>query len=328
MTYFKEALSAPALHFKRLRQAEPLLYNGEISISRTQDFIETEILIDGRHFLLSLPFHTEKIQFVEELEAIARERSRGPLLENYILYDEFLMTDSLGKEHHLDVILQDIPPGLMLNEAVKHYRADDLKAAIKKMKNRLDAIGFCHNNLKPTNLIICNSGIARPLRYWHARWEVFSNNNISQLLDFIDNNSNHCYEQSDEILLPLYAKESEAEYRATPTNFSDIKRIIRCHRYGFEDCDGAHITDFEYSWASDFCEGRAIVCKNGKMGVIDSNGKKIITVNYDNIEFDINTGFFTATKAGYCYLKSYEGKTIRRTKIEERESVNIEVQCF
>jgi hypothetical protein len=79
---------------------------------------------------------------------------------------------------------------------------------------------------------------------------------------------------------------------------------------------GRPITPFEYSWVSDFAEGRAIVAKNGKMGAINSDGKKVIPVIYKTLEFDIETGIFTATNDKYHYIIDYEGKIIRRTKIE------------
>ena len=63
-------------------------------------------------------------------------------------------------------------------------------------------------------------------------------------------------------------------------------------------------------------EGGVIVAKNGKMGAINSDGKKVIPVIYKTLEFDIETGIFTATNDKYHYIIDYEGKIIRRAKIE------------
>ena len=317
MTYFKEALSTPALHFKRLRLAEPLSFNGKPVVRRTHTAIETEIIWEGRRYLLYLPFHHQSIEHIEHLEHLARERSRGPLTENCILREELTMADSLGHHHCFDVILQALPSGITLKEAVAHYRADDLIAAVKKMKCRLDAIGFCHNNLTPSNVIICESGTARPLRYWYAEWEIYSDNDISQLLTFIDSN---CNEESNTALSHPLAQDCEAEYVATSSK-GGITRLYRGHHYGFIDEDGRQITPFIYTWASDFQEGRAIVAKNGKMGAIDSLGRKVIPVIYNSLEFDIETGFFTATRGSYSYLINYEGEIIRRTKEVEAEKM-------
>ena len=321
MTYFKEALSAPTLHFKRLRQAEPLICNGEPIVRRTHSAIETEITLAGKHFLLFLPFHRESLMHIEKLEAAARNRSRGPLIENWILSEELTLRDSLGQKHCFDIILQKIPCGTILKEAVNRYRADDLIVSIRSMKARMDNIGFRHNNLTPSNILICDDGSAHPLRYWYAEWEVYSDNDISQLLDFVELN------RRDEHNLALphqLAQDCEAEYVATTPKGYGITRICRGSRYGFIDCDGRQITPLIYSWASEFIEDRAVVAKNGKMGAIDSNGRKVIPVIYNTLSFDIETGVFTASRGDYSYIIDYEGKIIHRTKIEEEEAFKIE----
>ena len=314
MTYFKEALSAPALHFKRLRLAVPLLCNGCTIVRRTHSAIETEIRWEGRHFMLYIPFRAESIHHIKELEAIANERSRGPLLENHIFYEEFTMVNSLGKSRKIDVILQEAPSGLTLKDAVNHYRAEDLRAAVQKMKSRLDAIGFCHNNLTPSNIIIGNNGVAYPQRYWYAEWEVYSDNDISQAVEYIRSHYNH---DVDSLRKPLFVNK-DAECATTPTTSEDITRICRCGRYGFVDSDGLQITPFIYSWASDFCEGRAVVAQNGKMGVINNYGRTIVSKIYETIEFDLESGTFTATRNQYKYLIDYEGKIIQRSE-KDRE---------
>lgn len=325
MTYFRVALSAPAHHFKRLRSAEPLFRDGEPIVRRTHSAIESEILWEGRRFLLLLPLRAEGVHRIEEFEATARERSRGPLLENHILYEELAMFDSLGHKHLFDIVLQELPSGITLKEAVNRYRADDLRAAIHKMKERMDAIGFRHNNLKPENILICESGVARPLRYWYAEWEIFSDNDISLLLDFVERS---CHDEFGAALSPLLVEDCQADYNAYPTAQGGIMLRRKGHCYGFVDSDGRAITPFVYSWASDFTEGRAIVAKNGKMGAIDCNGRKVIPVIYNSLEFNIETGFFTATRTPYCYLIDYDGKIVRRTRIEENEHAMAAVEHF
>lgn len=323
MTYFREALSAPALHFKRLRQAEPIICNGEPIVRRTHLAIETEIMLAGARFLLLLPFHHESLLHIEELEAIARNRSRGPLIENWIGYEELTLRNSLGQQHSFDIILQKLPNGLMLKEAINHYRADDLIASIQKMKSRMDAIGFCHNNLTPSNILICKDGSAHPLRYWYAEWKIYSDNDYSQLLDFVESNRN---DERDSTLLYQLAKDTESEYIATTSKGNGITRLCRGRKYGFVDSDGELIVPFIYSWVSDFCEGRAIVTKNSKMGAIDGSGNKIIPVIYKSLAFDIETGTFTASRGDYNYLLDYEGKIIRRTKIEQEQHLEATVE--
>ena len=307
MTYFEQALSAPGLHFKRLRQIEPILRNGHPAINRTHLAIECEVIHNGRHFLLILPFHSEDLERIASIEKVANERSRGVVLVNSIFDKELMMVDSLGHKHHFDIILQSRPAGATLKEAVHHYKAEDLLLIVHKMKQRLDAIGFCHNNLTPSNIIICEDGIAYPQRYWYAEWEVFSNNDISQSVEYI---REHYSRDIDSLRKPLIT--SREKSCSTPIAKDGITRLCKGGRYGFIDYDGLQITPFVYSWASDFCEGRAIVARNGKMGVINNRGGKVIHQIYDTIEFDIKTGTFTATRNQYRYLIDYEGKIIQR----------------
>lgn len=308
MTYFEQALSAPELHFKRLRQAEPLLYNGKPILRRTYSAIEAEIMWNEHRYLLSLPLRKESLHHVEHLVDIMRERSLGPLIPPEILYDEVTLIDSLGKKHTYDIILQIVPNGMMLDEAVLHYKACDLRGAIEKMKERLDSIGFRHNNLTPANIVICESGRARPLRYWYAEWLCYSDNDISKLLDLIDRHHNP---ESEHIKQPLVAR-AEEEFSCAPIACEGITRRCKCGRYGFVDSDGHQITPFIYSWASDFCEGRAIVSCNKKFGAIDNCGRKVIPVIYKSLEFDVERGIFTATSDKYTYTINYEGEVLRR----------------
>ena len=126
---------------------------------------------------------------------------------------------------------------------------------------------------------------------------------------------------------PLAIKSEDEEELSTPTSHEGITRICKCSRYGFVDSDGRQVTPFVYSWASDFCEGRAIVSNNNKYGAIDNCGRKVIPVIYKSLEFDIETGLFTASNDSYHYIINYEGDIIRRTKLENMEALeaNIEI---
>ena len=321
MTSLREALSAPKLHFKRLGQTKPLYYDCNTIISCSNTIIETEIEWNNRHYMLYLPIVRERLEHIEQLEYILQERSRGPLIENIILYDELMLFDSVGNKHYHDIILQEKPKGMMLKDAVLHYKVADLQQAIERMKNRLDAIGFNHRNLCPSNIIICDSGVARPLRYWYAEWEVFSNNKISYLTDFL----NQYYSaESDLTKASLFVKEEEEEDDTTPREYEGITRRYKCGRYGFMNSDGKLITLYKYAWATDFHEGRAIVSCNNKFGVINNKGRCVIPTIYKTLNFDINTGLFHATMGNTKYIMDYNGEIKSHEKFEGGGFVEVE----
>ena len=312
MTYFEQALLAPELHFKHLRPIEPILCNTRPIIRRTTNAIEAEVLLQGRKHLLYLPFCSESLIHIEEIESALRERRRGPIISNKIFYSELLMVDSIGRSEYFDIILQEVPEGMTFDAAVLHYRADDLRSAIRKMQSELNAIGFCHNNLRPTNVIICENGIACPLRYWYAEISVLAENNISLLEALIDK---HYSTEADSLRKPLFAH-TQRDEESIPTTSEGITRLCRSNRYGFRFYDGSQIAPFIYTWASNFSEGRAVVARNGKMGAINNRGEKVIPVIYKELSFDVKSGTFTAVRDKYRYLIDYDGKIIRRTTIE------------
>lgn len=281
--------------------------------------MESEIVLEGQHFLIFVPFQEEYLRHIEELEEEAHNRSRGILLSNKILYEELMVHDSTGRKHYIDVILQKIPDGITLKDAVHRYRADDLRTCIQNMQKRLDAIGFSHNHLTPSNIIICKNGIACPLRYWYSKWEVYSNNDISPLLNFIDSHNIYDIDTAREPLLSL----DDTTDDDTPTEHEGITRIKKCGHYGFIDYDGTKIKPYIYTWASDFCEGRAVVAQNGKMGVIDCFGKKVISASYKEIKFNADEGIFVATHDDYRYILNYEGKIIKRTALADRDDMSV-----
>lgn len=319
MTYFEQALSAPELHFQRLRQVEPLLVNGEVIVRRTHHAIESEIIWDERRYILFLPFNREIIKHIENLNDIAQDRSIGPLLHHRILYSELTLVDSLGRKQAFDILLQEKPEGTMFEEALLKFKSEDLRQSILKMKDRLDILGFLHGNLRPYNIIICKSGVARPLRYWYAKWGSTADNNIAPLLEAVDTARNI----SDDCKKPLILSDDSAEYNI-PRFYEGIKCICRGGRYGYIDYEGVQVTPYIYSSASNFQEGRAVVGKNNKFGAIDNQGKKVIPVIYHTLEFDVTTGLFSATMGPYSYLIDYDGRTIRRTKIEEDKQASTE----
>ena len=65
-----------------------------------------------------------------------------------------------------------------------------------------------------------------------------------------------------------------------------MKIITKNNKYSFISKKGKIITNKEYDEISDFNKnGYAMVCNDGLCGVIDTDGKEIISLKYDSIEF-------------------------------------------
>jgi hypothetical protein len=179
-----------------------------------------------------MPLDHSSTRHIEEVEMVARERSRGPLLESLIFGEELTLVDTFGCKHHFDIVLQEKPKGEILKSAVNNYSREVLLEAVTEMKRRLDAIGFLHRNLTPSNIIISQHGVAHPLRYWYAEWEVYSDNDISQLEEYINR---YAIASNGTFSSHFMAKDNEAEYHTNTERFDGITRQCRGNRYGFVD---------------------------------------------------------------------------------------------
>lgn len=267
---------------------------------------------EGRQYLLSLPFRSEVLHHIGELELSSRERNICPLAHFRILHEELMLRDTRGEKHYFDVVIQELPQGKPLTEAVHEYRATDLRTVVERMKHRLDTIGFRHNNLRPANIHICESGVARPLRYWYAEWKEYGDNDIASALELIER---HYNPDTEPLKTPLLTHDAEVQ-SSNELPPSGIRITRRGSRYGFTDEDGRVLVPAIYAKVSPFCEGRAVVVRNNKMGAIDDQGRKVVPVIYKSLEFDVATGYFFATNDSYRYLINYAGKIIRRLPVD------------
>ncbi|MEG2958337.1 MAG: WG repeat-containing protein [Oscillospiraceae bacterium] len=68
--------------------------------------------------------------------------------------------------------------------------------------------------------------------------------------------------------------------------------------YGYADVNGNIIIPQQYRLAFDFCEGLAVVVKDGKSGAIDKTGKAVIPITYDITGRRVVDGLLTACKDG------------------------------
>lgn len=66
--------------------------------------------------------------------------------------------------------------------------------------------------------------------------------------------------------------------------------VVRDGRFGYVDEAGRMIVQSSYSWAGDFCEGRAAVAAvlggGTYMGLIDREGRVVVPVEYDDLSWD------------------------------------------
>ena len=87
-----------------------------------------------------------------------------------------------------------------------------------------------------------------------------------------------------------------------------LRRFATLTGYGFEDDKGNIVIDAIYHSAQDFIEDRALVESHyGRWGLIDKQGRYIIDMKYDHIEFDVDNGMSEVTLNGHRATFDYFG---------------------
>lgn len=88
--------------------------------------------------------------------------------------------------------------------------------------------------------------------------------------------------------------------------------------FGYIDGEGRVVIACEYDWVDDFCEGLAVVCKNGYYGCINRHGEVVIPLVYDEASWDGQIGLFGVEKEGLNGFLNREGRVVVPLKYEWR----------
>ena len=293
MVYLERALLAPELHFNQLRTLEPVMEGSLPIIRRTHLVAESEIVFEGKRYMLYMPLKERIADKIEKVERLLERISAPFICRNRVLHNELRYTDIFGNISRCDIIIQELPDGIPFRDALSTYSPPSLLYALKALRNDMESVGFTHNDLTPSSLIIDKESELHLLRYWYAEIGNGCNDDFSKLERLVHS---EC----------MY----KMEHASTTTSANNPIRRYRNKRFGFEDDAGNTIIPYDYSWASDFNEGRAIVAIEGLMGIIAPQGDIVIPIEYNDIEFDSRRNIFICYKEESRHLMSYNGAII------------------
>ncbi len=302
---FKDALECPAEHFRTLRGLVPVRREGEIVVSRTARFAEAEISIDGCRWLICAPLTRTATAAVERTAEKLRYVESDFLCEYRLLYSEMTFEDELGRRCECDIVIQRLPEGEAFGRDTS-YDGRRIRAMLDALHAEFERIGFTHNNLKPSNLIIGDDGRIHPVRYHYAEIGPSCRDDFTPLYEIIGTDigcqvvGDVCaaYETADndgETVFPLH---------------EGLRRICRGERYGFADESGGIAIPIRFLWADDFREGRTVVETENGLGLIDKSGREIIPAIYDDVCYDIVGGESTVRLGGQSATFSYDGRQL------------------
>lgn len=324
---FRKALAAPHTSLRTLRGIVPLTEGGLPIVRRTARFAEAEVVMpDGRRALLHSPLSPRAIVSVARTaEALCSIGSQW-LGEYRILESEMLLRDSFGREQWADLILEVLPEGEPL-EGCALIDGATLRRELLALQREMHRIGFSHGNLRAGNLIVGYDGRLHPIRPHYGRFDGASDDfaPLFALADSLDKeqlpNASASGVVSDvscayhatqpaESIGPAAAESAEPDEERFPIH-EGLIRTRRGTRYGYLDASGQVRIGFEWLWADDFREGRAVVETTDGVGVIDKHGRVVIDPVWDDIRYDVSRGEFHASLGGERATMGYDGRVLR-----------------
>ena len=128
---FTRALLTPDLSFETLTDARAATgMDGLPRLMRTTRFAEAEITWRGRQWLLSMPLSPIALTSIERTASQLGRLNTEWLTEYRILRGELRWTDPAGSERRFDLVLQHLPAGKSVAEALHTQPADRSLAAL------------------------------------------------------------------------------------------------------------------------------------------------------------------------------------------------------
>lgn len=320
---FRKALATPHTSLRTLRGVVPLTEGGLPIVRRTSRFAEAEIVMpDGRRALLHAPLSPRAIAPVTRTaEALCSIGSQW-LGEYRILEGEMLLRDSFGREQWADLILEVLPEGEPLDRCTMIDGAT-LRRELLALQREMHRIGFSHGNLRAGNLIVGHDGRLHPIRPHYGRFDGASDD-FAPLFALADSLTRQqqpsasgvlsdvscAYHATQPIGLTEGASATQPDEERFPIH-EGLVRTRRGTRYGYLDASGMVCIPFEWVWADDFREGRAVVETPDGVGVIDKRGEIVVAPVWDNIRYDVSRGEFYASLGEECTTIGYDGRVLR-----------------
>lgn len=261
------------------------------ALNRTYYAAECRVTINGKRYMLYMPFNRDMVDKIESLESRIQGIAAKFIAHQTVLRNEINFIGITGQAESYDIILQELPSGITLKEAMMRYSILSIRYIIKALRRDMQKFYFTHGNLNLNNIIVDAEYEPHLLRYWYSDFGTLCQDNFSKLEGLVET-----YYHSTHAL-----SANSAENRATPYQQHSHITIASAAQGGKPDALR------RYSWATEFIDGVAIVASDTKMGAIDTLGRTIIPTEYNDLEFDSEQGIFYAYKDGHRYLFDHNG---------------------
>lgn len=204
------------------------------------------------------------------------------IIENEILHSGFNTGSS-------PLLMESIPDGVRLSEAIYTISRSKLLHGLKELKARLKRLDISHNNLRLSNIVV-------DIDY---DWYTICNYNLQPGYGNDKSSLTDIERKINEIAMPdkpsserlkqqhLYSITTDSEGNTIYPIVESLRRFTSANGVGFKDKYDNVVIAADYIWATDFSCNRAVVqLKNSKMGIIDRKGRYIIEPKYSSIDYN------------------------------------------
>lgn len=292
---------------RRLRTLHNIICDPE-SFLCDKHLAVVEGYMDGKSYLFYAPITIKGATMVREAVTYAHDID---LCDITIIEDEILYSGLCSGSSPL--IMESMPRGIRLNEAIYTLSKSKLMTGLEAFKTRLQQLDISHNNLSLSNIIIdennnwhsiCNYGISRGYGNDESAFTAIERN-INNL-SIPDVPTTRSLEQ-----LRLHSITTDNDGNIIYPIVESCRRFTSKRGVGFKDKYDNIIISDDFLWASDFSSNRAVVqLKNSKMGIINRKGRFIIQPRYDSIIYNPTDGISVVQKGELQARFDYLGEQI------------------
>lgn len=307
---FTQALQTPDLSLRTLGDARAATDAcGLPRLMRTTRFAEAEIEWQRGRWLLALPLSPAVLFAVER--PMQRIGSLGSewIAECRLLRNELQWTGPTGVPQQVDLVLQRLPEGCSLDEALGRETGERILGELDALQRELRRLNLSHGNLRSGNLRWTGRRLV-PIRYYDVRFGAPERDDeaFSALREEVLRRSGS--PEVGDVEAPYEAPCRWPGHRWTSHLFEGLVCVEDETGYGYVDAQNRPVIASQYLWAGDFHEGRAEVQTAEGMGLIDRQGGLVIPPEYEIVSYVPSESIARVRQNGRWAIFDYLGRRI------------------
>jgi len=308
----RTALMSPASCFTRIAC---LAWHGA-EIVRSTCFAETIIECRDARYLLCMPLHSDALRRAERFIVRKRYFNFPIVPRTEILRNEMYCGSSTLKPDCCDILLEPLPDGEFLDEAIRETADADeaagLLGALDTLQARLAEANVSLFNLRPENIVRDAAGELHPVRWYYAADGAGCDD---RAFDDIRAKITALFPQTPTAgaggAAPL--PDRFDGHLETHSLFEGLAAVYDSEGWGFVDKSNRIVIKPRFAWVNDFREGRAEVkTRRGRMGLIDKRGRYVIKPYYKIVEYDPVSGNSQVRRGHQWGVFDYTGRLIKK----------------